>query len=64
LRGKLGAELGRPAGSAAAAHADVLQALLALGYSEREATAVVGKLAPELGVDDGIRQALKALAKA
>ena len=64
LRGKLGADLGRPAGGAAAAHADVLQALLALGYSERDATAVVSKLPPELGVDDGIRQALKTLAKA
>ena len=63
LRGKLGADLGRPAG-AAAGHADVLQALLALGYSEREAGAAVAKLAPDLGVDDGIRQALKALAKA
>ncbi len=63
LRGKLGAGAARPAGSAAA-HADVLQALLALGYSEREAGAVVARLAPELGVDEGIRQALKALAKA
>ncbi len=63
LRGKLGADLARPPG-AAASHGDVLQALLALGYSEREASAAVGKLAPELGVDDGIRQALKALARA
>lgn len=63
MRGKLGADLGRPAG-AAAGHADVLQALLALGYSEREASAVVSKLPAEAGVDEGIRQALKLLAKA
>lgn len=64
LRGKLGPDLGRPAGSITTpGHADVLQALLALGYSEREATAAVGKLPADCGVDDGIRQALKLLAK-
>lgn len=63
MRGKLGADLGRPAG-AVAGHADVLQALLALGYSEREASAVVSKLPADAGVDEGIRQALKLLAKA
>ncbi len=64
LRGKLGPDLGRPLGGLAApSHADVLQALLALGYSEREASAAVAKLPADSGVDDGIRQALKALAK-
>ena len=63
MRGKLGADLGRPAG-VAAGHADVLQALLALGYSEREASGVVSKLPGDAGVDEGIRQALKLLAKA
>ena len=64
LRGKLGADLGTGAGAAAAAgHGDVLAALLALGYSEREASAAVAKLEAGAGVDDGIRQALKILAK-
>ena len=64
LRGKLGADLGSSAGAAAAAgHGDVLAALLALGYSEREASAAVTKLEAGVGVDDGIRQALKILAK-
>ena len=61
LRGKLGADLG--GGAAAAGHGDVLAALLALGYSEREASAAVAKLEAGAGVDDGIRQALKILAK-
>ncbi|OIQ81743.1 holliday junction ATP-dependent DNA helicase RuvA [mine drainage metagenome] len=64
LRGKLGADLGASGGAAAVAgHGDVLAALLALGYSEREASAAVAKLEAGVGVDDGIRQALKILAK-
>jgi Holliday junction DNA helicase RuvA len=43
---------------------DVLNALLALGYSDREALAAVKQLPEGLAVADGIRQALKALAKA
>ena len=43
--------------------ADVLNALLALGYSDREAVAAVKKLPDGLSVGDGIRQALKLLAK-
>jgi Holliday junction DNA helicase RuvA len=42
---------------------DTLHALVALGYSEREADAAVRALAPGLSVDDGIRQALKSLAR-
>ena len=64
LRGKLGPDLARAGGGAQAGQADVLQALLALGYSEREAAAAVARLDPGCGVDDGIRQALKILAKA
>ena len=63
LRGKLGADLGTAAAAAAPGTADVLQALIALGYSEREATAAVKALPAGCGVDDGIRQALKALAR-
>jgi Holliday junction DNA helicase RuvA len=42
---------------------DVLNALLALGYSEKEAVAAVKKLPEGLAVSDAIRQALKLLAK-
>ncbi len=65
LKDKLGADLGtgvavnRPA----PASSDILHALLALGYSEREALAAI-KLLPEgASVSDGIKQALKSLAK-
>jgi len=42
---------------------DVLNALLALGYSEKEAHAAVKGLAPGVPVAEGIRAALKTLAK-
>lgn len=64
LKGKLGPELaavGR--GGAQDADADVLRALLALGYSDREAAAVTKQLPPGTGVSDGIKQALRLLAK-
>src|SRR5438046_3764155 len=43
---------------------DILHALLSLGYSDREAANVVKQLPDGLAVGDGIRQALKLLAKA
>ena len=46
------------------AGSDVLRALLALGYSEREAQAAVKNLESGLSVTEGIRQALKTLSKA
>ena len=53
-------QISRPQGGQ---DSDVLNALLALGYSEKEA-AFACKLLPEgLSVSDGIRQALKALSK-
>jgi len=42
---------------------DVVNALLALGYNEREAQAVVKGLSAELPLADAIRQALKLLAR-
>ncbi|HEY0907541.1 MAG TPA: Holliday junction branch migration protein RuvA, partial [Methylophilus sp.] len=42
---------------------DILNALLALGYHEREAAATIKLLAPDLSVSDGIKQALKYLSK-
>ena len=64
LKGKLGAELGTPSTQAVAGPAsDVIHALLALGYNEREAAGAVRQLPAATGVSDGIRLALKSLAK-
>ncbi len=64
LKGKLGADMGvagvQPASDA---QADILQALLALGYSDKEAAAALKALPAEVGVSEGIKLALKALAK-
>ena len=63
LKGKFGADLGPAAGGAASdAQADILQALLALGYNEREAAAALKVLPKDIGVSDGIKLALKSLA--
>jgi Holliday junction DNA helicase RuvA len=63
LKGKLGADIGAPAHAATDAQADILQALLALGYSDREAAAALKALPKDVGVGEGIKLALKALAK-
>lgn len=64
LKGKLGAELGAaPVSVKSEAQADVLQALVALGYSDREAAAAVKTLPEDVGVSEGIKLALKSLAK-
>ena len=64
LKGKLGADHGTSAASPANdAGVDVIHALLALGYNDREAKAAVRALPPGSGVTDGIRLALKSLAK-
>lgn len=64
LRGKLGADLGANAPGAAPDHqADILNALLALGYSEREALAALKTLPAGIDVSSGIKQALKSLAR-
>ena len=49
---------------AAPASSDVINALLSLGYSEKEALHAVKLLPDGVSVSDGIRQALKLLAKA
>lgn len=66
LKGKLGPELPVAAGQVAAPDqaGDVLRALLSLGYSEREAVVAAKQVPPEASVSDGIRHALKLLAKA
>lgn len=64
LKGKLGADLGvSPAGAPPDNQADILNALIALGYSDREAVAALKSLPAGVGVSDGIKQALKALAR-
>ena len=64
LKGKFGADLGiASAGATSDAQADILQALVALGYSDKEAAASLKALPRDIGVSEGIRQALKALAK-
>jgi Holliday junction DNA helicase RuvA len=45
------------------ATSDVLNALLALGYNDREAVAAVKQLPADVAVADGIRLALKSLSK-
>ncbi len=70
LRDKLGpvaAAVG-PTGATGAtppstSQSDVLNALLSLGYNEREANWAVKQLASDLNVSDGIRQALRFLSK-
>ncbi|WP_281981874.1 Holliday junction branch migration protein RuvA [Azonexus hydrophilus] len=46
------------------ARADISNALLALGYNEKEAAAAMKQLPADVGTSDGIRQALKLLSKA
>ena len=65
LKGKLGADIGVAAGTPHDdAQADVLKALLALGYSDKEALAAIKAIPAGTGVSEGIKLALKALSKA
>ena len=65
LKGKLGADLSSvidlnrpaPAGN------DVLNALLALGYSDKEALLAIKQMPEGLSVSEGIRHALRSLSK-
>ncbi|WP_019447048.1 Holliday junction branch migration protein RuvA [Cupriavidus sp. BIS7] len=65
LKGKLGAELGHAPGVTPVSDSavDVLNALLALGYSEKEAALAIKQVPAGTGVSDGIKLALKALSK-
>jgi len=66
LKDKLGVDFTATVGvhRPAPVMSDVLNALLSLGYSDKEAVAAVKKLPDGLAVGDAIRQALKLLAKA
>jgi len=61
LKGKLGPDLALPASVANDAQSDILQALLALGYSDKEAAAALKSLPPDVGVSEGIKLAMKKL---
>ena len=65
LKGKLAPDLGimgdKP--QAIEASSEVLQALLALGYSEKEAHLALKQIPPDTTVSDGIRMGLKYLSK-
>jgi Holliday junction DNA helicase RuvA len=63
LKGKLAPDLAAPSGAISDAQADIVQALLALGYSEREAAAALKTLPDGTGVSDGIKQSLRMLAR-
>jgi Holliday junction DNA helicase RuvA len=63
LRDRLPAAVTTVAVVAGAARSDVVEALLALGYNEREAAAAVKPLPADLPLADAIRQALKHLAR-
>jgi len=66
LKGKLAPDLGiAPGGKPEAieASSEVLQALLALGYSEKEALLALKQIPPDTSVSDGIRMVLKYLSK-
>lgn len=64
LKGKISADLDGVTLAAAPGdnRADVVAALVALGYSDREATAAAKKLSPDVSVSAGIREALKSMA--
>ncbi len=63
LKGKLGADLGAAGGAAPDVNTDILNALVALGYSDKEAMLAVKQVPAGSTVTEGIRQALKALSK-
>ena len=66
LKGKLAPDLGISSGKpqAVEASSEVLQALLALGYSEKEALLALKQIPADSTVSDGIRMGLKYLSKA
>ena len=67
LKGKIGTDIGVGLGGtvniANDAQSDILQALVALGYSDRDAALALKALPKDVGVSDGIKLALKALGK-
>ena len=64
LKGKLADALPSAAHAVEDSQHDILNALLALGYNDREAAAAMKPLPVGISISDGIRQALKLLSKA
>ena len=63
LKGKLADVLPASEMAAEDSRSDILNALLALGYNDREAAAALKQLPPDTTVSEGIRQALKLLSR-
>ncbi len=64
LKGKMGPDLGLPAAAPASDNQhDIQQALLALGYNDKEAAAALKALPDGVGVSEGIKLALKSLTR-
>jgi holliday junction DNA helicase RuvA len=64
LKGKLGPDLGSASAAAASdAQTDIVQALVALGYSDKDAAAALKSLPADVGVSEGIKLALRSLSK-
>ncbi len=64
LKRKLGVDIGLPGASINTdAQADIVQALVSLGYNEKEAALALKTLPADIGVADGIKAALKALSR-
>jgi Holliday junction DNA helicase RuvA len=66
LKGKFGADLPQLSESDqhVPATSEILQALIALGYSDKEAVLAIKQVPSDASVSDGIRLALKTLSKA
>ena len=65
LKGKFGADLGLTGQAPQIdSQLEILQALISLGYSDKEAQIALKQVSPGSSVSDGIRLALKALSKA
>ena len=64
LKGKLGADMGIHISIGNESQSDILQALVALGYSDRDAALALKALPLDIGVSDGIKLALKSLSRA
>lgn len=64
LKGKFGEDLGVADSIVQSeTQSDIVQALLALGYNDKEARAAFKQLPADIGVAEGIKQALRALSK-
>jgi len=63
LRGKLGADLDIAPGVVSGGNEDILNALLALGYSAKETNQALRKLPEGVDVSEGIRLALQSMAR-